>query len=672
MKTGDRLAACRTFSKERNYKMNNLHRSLSLFAVFVGLLLAVSVRAGDDAWKPVSPAELAQKTPVVEKDADAEAIFWEVRADDKSDDEVVFKHYLRIKIFNERGREKFSKLDFPQAKGFKVKDIAVRITKPDGTFTELTKNDFNERTVVKANGLKIKVTSLAVPSLDPGAILEYRYKQVIEDASIGKLDFQRDIPIQTVTYYVRPHKNLFAQYRKYNLPPDVGLVKEKDGFSRATMTNVPAFREEPYMPPEDEVRPWMFFYYGFGGSTGRYAIWAGALESFLKKSDEANKLAPQLVASAATPEEKLQRIYEFCQTQIRNLTFDSKLTDEDRKKFKENKNANDVLKNKAGNWLDINGLFIALTRAVGFSSYLALPGDRSERFYTQSNVSETVLRPTLVAVNMGKTWAFYDPSTPYLPPGALPWYREGALTYVARDFGSWTETPVSGPEQALTKRTGRFKLSPDGTLEGEVRVELSGHEAYRERVVHGEDSPEQREKELREDLSKRLSVAEPSNFKIEPPKASNQPSVHSYRVRAPGYAQVVGKRIFFQPNYFTYGEKPIFTSHERQYGVYFSYAWSEKDDIEIELPAGFELDNADAPVVVSSGQILENKVILGIDRAANKLVYNRRFLFGGKSILLFDVSQYPTLKILFERVNKCDTHTLAIKQKGETATKPTT
>ena len=68
-------------------------------------------------WRPVTPEELALKTPKVEADADAEAIFWEVRLDDKSDSKLTYSHYVRVKIFTERGRERFSKMDIPFEKG---------------------------------------------------------------------------------------------------------------------------------------------------------------------------------------------------------------------------------------------------------------------------------------------------------------------------------------------------------------------------------------------------------------------------------------------------------------------------------------------------------------------------------------------------------------------------
>jgi hypothetical protein len=76
--------------------------------------------AQDKDWRPVTPTELAAK-PVVEPDADAEAIFWEVRVDDSSAEELALKHYVRVKIFTERGRDQFSRHDVVFTKGTKVK-----------------------------------------------------------------------------------------------------------------------------------------------------------------------------------------------------------------------------------------------------------------------------------------------------------------------------------------------------------------------------------------------------------------------------------------------------------------------------------------------------------------------------------------------------------------------
>src|SRR5689334_14303298 len=104
---------------------------LSTLVVCLGIFTHSSF-AGED-WRAVTPEELAMKTAKVESDADAEAIFWEVKIDDSSDENLSMQHYVRVKIFTDRGREKYSKFDIPFTKKTKIKDIAARVIKADGT-----------------------------------------------------------------------------------------------------------------------------------------------------------------------------------------------------------------------------------------------------------------------------------------------------------------------------------------------------------------------------------------------------------------------------------------------------------------------------------------------------------------------------------------------------------
>src|ERR1044072_4495721 len=177
-------------------------RCLFLVIVCLALSAATSASSGEE-WRPISPEELAMKTPKVEPDADAEAIFWEVRIDDSSDDNLSMQHYVRLKIFTDRGREKYSKLDIPFSTGTKIKDIAARVIKPDGSIVEVGEKDIFEREIIRANGVKVKAKSFAVPNLEPGVIIEYRYREGISDAGAAgmHLKFQRDIPLQTLSYY---------------------------------------------------------------------------------------------------------------------------------------------------------------------------------------------------------------------------------------------------------------------------------------------------------------------------------------------------------------------------------------------------------------------------------------------------------------------------------------
>src|ERR1044072_588700 len=125
-----------------------------LFAVV--LLICASLNAGSfkalavgEEWRPVDPADIALKTPVVEPNADAEALFWDIRIEDGGAYDLVLNHYVRIKIFTERGRDEHSKVDIPYAGGIKIKDVAARTIKPDGTIIELANEYIIEKEVVK-------------------------------------------------------------------------------------------------------------------------------------------------------------------------------------------------------------------------------------------------------------------------------------------------------------------------------------------------------------------------------------------------------------------------------------------------------------------------------------------------------------------------------------------
>ena len=100
---------------------------------------------------------------MVEKDADAEVIFWDVLVDIGSS-RVSFNHYIRIKIFTERGRDSQSKVDLIYIGKNKIEDIAGRTIKADGTVIELKKDAIFDRIIAKGNKIQIKAKSFAMPA----------------------------------------------------------------------------------------------------------------------------------------------------------------------------------------------------------------------------------------------------------------------------------------------------------------------------------------------------------------------------------------------------------------------------------------------------------------------------------------------------------------------------
>lgn len=663
---------------------------LCLAFCLLGLPARAALAFGDKDWLPVEPAHLAMKEPVVEKDADAEIIFWEVKVTYESggyDLGTNLSHYVRIKIFTERGRESQSRVDILAPNAFgrvtKIKDIAARTIKPGGQIVELKKEDVFERDVLKTSGIKVKAKTFALPAVEPGSIVEYRWREVRNGiANYERFDFSREIPVQFVRYNIKAGGGALVDSEGN----PVGLrartfhgqttpfKKEKDGSYTTTMSNVPAFREEPRMPPEYAVRPWMLAYYAGAQQRSPELFWKNYGKSIyddhrasMKVTDEIKRAAEEAVAGAATDAEKLDRLFSFVRSKVRNVNdAASGFTPEQVEKMKANKSPADTLKRGVGNWHDIDMLFGALATAAGFDARVAKLADRGDTFFDASFADDYFMRTENIAVRVGDGWRFYDPGSTYIPRGMLRWREEGQQALVSDPKGLlFVATPLSGPEKSVERRAAKFKLDEEGTLEGDVRIEYTGHLAYDMKERHEGDSPAAREEALRERFKARLGGVEIAEVRVENATDPDKPFAYSFRLRVPGYAQRTGKRLFLQPAFFQRGLGPLFPTSGRRHEVYFYYPWSEEDSVEIALPEGFALDNPESPVAIGAGPVSSYEPRAAVTKDGRTLIYKRKFFFNphnDNGLIVFPAASYPQLKQYFDQVHKEDGHTISLKQ----------
>ena len=678
--------------------MNKLTRSSRRIVVFAALLLTVFAAQtfAQEKWRPISPAELQQTKPVVEPDADAEALIWEERLDDSKSDKILRSTYVRIKIYTERGREKFSKLDIGFIKGIaKIKDLSARITQPDGKSVELGENDIFKRDVAKTERINVQAKALAFPNLVPGAILEYQYQEANEDifdTADATLDLQLDLPVQTLTYYYKPFKGIEPKYTFLNVE-GVKFEKAEDGYYRMTRTNIPAFRSEPWMPPDNEVKPLLKLETGWypsfsidlsagrvtnskksGGRTeytywANYSAWQKALVDQLndRKKDFA-KLTREVVGDASTTEEKLRRIYNFCQTKINNTSYGytptEKEIEEAAARRRWNLTEDDFRSGKPfANSREINAIFGSMAAAAGLESWYAMSGRRDISFFTPEISDSRLLSGPMICVVFGGTPHLYMPGYKFLPFDMLPWYFEGAVTMYTdgKQYG-WWEIPMNTFEKNRSTRSGKFRLAEDGTLEGTAAIELTGQLALSYRLAHYDEESQERESALKASIQQLISNAEITKISIENLEDSSKPIIQRFTIKVPNYAQKTGKRMFFQPGFFEYGTAPVFATATRKYDMFFRYPWSENDDIEIELPAGFSPDNPEQPkVVADTAQIGHDEILFDFESSAGKMHYTRKFYFGNKNLVTFKASSYADVKTLWDRFHTADTALVALK-----------
>jgi len=637
---------------------------MRLACVVLALAPALAADEASKDWKPIDQAQLALKAPIVEKDADAEVIFWEVQVEFKSN-RAVLMNYIRIKIFTDRGKETQSRVDLPYNGGDTIEEIAGRTIKQNGNIIELKNDAIFDRTIVKASGFKLNAKSFVMPAVESGSIIEYRWRELRKDYRFLRMYFQRDIPIQIITYSIKSHSGL--RLRRFNMRNAPSSKGKNDSYN-TTMTNVLAFREEPYMPPEDQLRSWMLAYSPPPFSIDPESIKKvyEAEQSAMKVDGEVRRAAAAAIGDASRPEQKLQRLYDFCRSKIKNVEDDtSGLSYDDRSGLKQNKSASDTLKRGLGTGDEINVLFGALVTAAGFVARIARVADRSDFFY-KPDPNDIVLnlyfmRSSSVGVLLGNEWRFFDPASTYVPFGMLRWQEEGRSAMMLDPFQIfYRETQLSPPEKTLTKRVGKFRLDEAGTLDGDALIEYTGHIAVEKKKESSGLSPGKREQNLLDDIKGRIATAEVSDIRFEDVTDPVKPLVCKFHLTVPGYAQRTGKRLFLQPAFFQKGVPGLFSVSQRKYAIYFHYSWMEDDSVTIELPPGFTLENTDNPAPFAQSAEFKYDARMTISEGKRSVTYRRSFSFGSGGAMLFPPGSYDQLKQRFNALLSRDNQAIVL------------
>ena len=552
-------------------------------SVLLALLFGAHLAAAD--WQPVNPADLALKQSRIDPNAEAEALFREVHIANEQHGagypRNLVTEYVRLKIFTERGKD-FGNVTVPYFRDSSIFNVEGRTIHPDGSIVELSKDSIFEK-VIEKRGFKTKVVTFALPAVEPGSIIEYKYTQSEGEITqrYRPLDVQSEYPVDLVTFYLKPlYSPYFAypamRYMPFGCRPERGQPT-RDGFDVLTVRNVPAFHEEPYSPPQYSAKQWILVYYE-ENSKNKDKYWTALGKDryhehneMVKVNGELKSIANEIISGATTDDEKLGKLVEFCRTHIKDVKGDE-ITTAELDKAKANRNTLDTIKRKEGDDLDIQMAFLALARAAGYDARRADLSDRATVLFTPSMESAYFLNAFDIAVNVNGNWKFYDVTNPSLAPGQLRWQEQGVYALITDPKEpEMVITPMLSAQETSKNRVATFKLSEDGVLDGDVREILFGNMAidWREQNRHTNDT--QREEELRNELKHRFSDFDLSDVKFTVnPDPAKPVGVH-YHIVVRNYAQRTGKRLFVQPNYFMQGFVSRFPEATRHNNIYFPY-----------------------------------------------------------------------------------------------------
>lgn len=636
--------------------------------------LALTLQAQD--FRPVEQELLSRTVPKVDKDADAEAVFWEVTMAEAG--RVQLDHYVRIKIYSEYGREKHARVDLVIPPKTSIGHVSGRTVLPNGIVIPLDRGAIFEREVVRAGRLRVRAVSFAMPGVEPGAVLEYKWRERRSGSTLHyeRLELQRDLPLWSVTYRVKPVESQYTTlaYEVFQAGT-INFVRDSEkGFYRLHLENVPAFEEEPHSVPEAAVRAWVLLKYKSVYSSSNHFI--ELQRRFLastKPGKEITRTATELTTGLTGAKEKLDKLARFCRTAIRNLDYDRMASPADRKRAGKLDNADEVLDARLGTGTQVNWVFAALARAASFEVFLATLTER-DRFFGPSANDPYLGTATNVAVRHEGGYLFHDPATPFLEDGMLRWQEEGMPATISNGgfMLSHFTTPVSPPHRSVFERFANLTIAADGSLEGEVRTSFSGHPGVSRKLGwHGMTSAEIQES-VEQDVTARLPSAQVSGIVVKNAADPLQPLTIEYKVRVADYAHRVGTRLFVPLAFFQHGLRPRFEASFRISPMYFPYPWSEEDKVTFKLPPGFAAAPASLqpPAGLSIPETGSYICTVGHDPAAAAVRFERSFGFGRNGVVAYPATAYPNVKRVFDLMHDRDSKLFEVHPVAKEGGKP--
>lgn len=619
-------------------------------------------------------------------DAPAVYLFREEVVNDK-----VHSHttYARIKILTEKGKEQFSEIEIPyqkDASGESISNVEGRTIEPDGTIVPFTGKPFNKE-VVKSGDVAVMEKVFSLPDVRVGSIIEYRYLLTYEGNYFMPPTWilQKPIFVHRAHYHFVPtdtsltitstdsqgHENVVNHLVYFPLlPPGVKVRSGVDGFD-LVVDNIPAAPDEPYMLPLSSFTYRLIFYYTpypsgkeFWDAEAKY--WSKSVNKFAEPSDKIRAAVAKTVAPGDSDDQKLRKIYAAVMT-LENTDFTRQHSAaENKAEGQKVKNAADIWDQKRGTGNQITLLFIAMARAAGMKAYAMALTSRDQSLLNRGYLSWSQLTDEIAIVNVGGKEVYFDPGERYCEYSRLDWIHTQMMGFRQIDNGTELATaPVANYPENITVRQADVTLGPDGKLQGQIQLSMTGVQALRWR----QKALQTDEQSTKTAMEKEVQGQVPDGVKV---KMNHILALNDNTLVLMVFLDVsgnlgtaTGKRIFLPASFFEAKSTPMFASEKRENPVDLRYPSEVQDVVTITLAPGLSVESLPkaSTNVIPIGA--EYKSAYGDSANSYKQV---RLLAIANT--LFATKEYPQLREFYQNAATQDQQQVVLQRTPATTATP--
>lgn len=516
--------------------------------------------------------------------------------------------------------------------------------------------------------------SIILPGADVGTVLGFEYEQkrrpyVFDD----QWYFQETVPVEKSRYTLRLPSNW--EYRANWINHKDDPPREEAGAFIWEVSDVPRIEREYNEPPYRALAGHMVVtFYSDLAHNASYKTW-GDLATWhahlIAGSFNSSPAMQQKVAELAPPTkpllERIQALAHFAQQDIRYAAIEVGIGG------LRPHAAAEVFSHRYGDCKDKATLLSTMLAQIGVKSYY-MPIHDKRGIFTASTppnlgfdhvilaiqITDDALAKSLPAIyehpKLGHLLIF-DPTNDLVPFGQIPYYEQDSYALLVTDNGGeLIHLPLSSPEANRIQRTAKFRLLPDGTLEGEIEEVRSGYLAMNFREFMQDESQRDRRKILEYILGENLSNFQVDSFDMENGADIGKDLVLRYKFTATHYAKNVGSLLLVRPRVVGEMMGEFDATKPRHYDYEFRAPSLRSDNVQISLPDGYTVDELPDPAkAVFPFAEYTSKA----EKDGNVLKYSRQYKLETTSVPVEHIDQ---LRKLFAEINVDEKNMAVLKR----------
>ncbi len=645
------------------------HAPRVVLAAFAALAAAVclSPRAAAVEFPPITDEERALKAVAGEPNAPAvvlskNAEFWLM---DLSRQDVSSRlvSRVRIKVLTEQGKG-MGEVEIPHSSFVRLNRLEGRTVLPDGRVLPLPKEARFERRLSRSE--KRFVTSVAFPSVEVGAILDYEVELRFDTFYyLEPWYLSEEIPVRRaeIVYHVPAEMGVQAWSRdpfKAGLRTETSRVAGGGSKVRVWAEKLPPIADEPFgLPFEDLATQTLLLPAVYADEVLHYPLmkdWASTSDLILKeqydkarRKDGAAQRKARALAAKGTPREKATALYRFVRDEIANEDLEGVT-------LRDGATVDGVLARGSGDSAEKALLLEQMLRAVGVKAQPVWAAERSRGTIDPQIANPGWFHRVLVAADLGGERVFLDPSDRALGFGQLDPDLEGTAALIPDTKKPEGLTlPATPFDHNRRRATVDLALDDAGVVSGTGTLLLTGHHAWSR--IGWLESREQELEAWKEWLQESFAEFQVSEVKVE--ESVEDRTVRLTWAMAQRAEESLGDEVSLKPSAPLGPTQQPFAlpAASRRSPVLFSFA--DRDEVELKLrwPAGWSLDVRPQPVRHDGGLgLLE--ATLEVDAAGHALTYRRAVEIRERQATSRE--QYEAVRSLFAAVEKSDAQALVL------------